>query len=89
MTARYVLLRIEDDQEADDLLRDLALYPHAPLLSPVQENTVSVEVVPGLDVGDEHRSFLPGDPHGLDLETAIGWSYERGAQLAAEWETAL
>lgn len=38
--ARYVLLRIEDEAEADDLIRDMIEYPHAPLLTPVQENIV-------------------------------------------------
>lgn len=85
--AKYVLLRIEDDREADALLRGLAMDPTNPLLA-LGGVGVHAEVVPGLDAGDEHSSFLPGDPHGLSLETAIGWSYQRGSELAAEWEAA-
>lgn len=87
MTARYVLLKIDDDREADALLWGLAMDPTCPLLA-LGGVGVHVEVVPGLDAGDEHRSVVPGDPHGLSLETAIGWAYERGPQLAAEWEAA-
>lgn len=83
--SRYVLLRLEDDQEADHLLRDLALAPSVPLRT-WQNHRVAVEVVPGLDAGDAERPFGAEDPHGLDLLTAIGWSYERGPELAGEWE---
>lgn len=86
--SKYVLLRIEDDQEADDLLRELATAATPFVRSPRTDDVIHVEVVPGLDAGDEHSSFLPGDPHGLSLETAVGWAYERGPELAAEWEAA-
>lgn len=88
MTARYVLLRIANDVEADRFLLDLARYPSDPLLSPVQENTVHVEVVPGIDASDAERSFgTPGWSDSLTLEAVVRWSCERGPVLAAEWET--
>jgi hypothetical protein len=75
--ARYVLLRVGDDGEADLLLRDIAAHPHSPLLTPTQENTVSVEVVPDLD------------PMEKRLRTHLRNSYERAGRLAAEWEADL
>lgn len=36
----FVLLRIEDDDEAQRLLDDMQEYPGEPLLTPSQENTV-------------------------------------------------
>lgn len=85
--AKYLLLRVDDDSQADDLLRDLNRYPNQPLLTPVQENTVRVELVPGLDAGDERPE---GDVFGErwdDLATAVRRSYLRAGELAAEWET--
>jgi hypothetical protein len=41
---KFVLLRIENDDEALDLLGDMAEYPDDPLLTPVQENTVHATV---------------------------------------------
>jgi hypothetical protein len=80
--ARYVLLRVGDDVEADLLLRDIAAHPHAPLLTPSQENTVSVEVVPDLDPMDAGA----GEKR---LRTHLRNSYERAGRLAAEWEADL
>lgn len=80
--ARYVLIRIEDDDEADLFLRDVAAHPHSDLLTPSQENAVSVEVVPDLDPMDERT----GEKR---LRTHLRNSYERAGQLAAEWEAEL
>lgn len=85
--SKYVLLKVDDDREADRLLLSLALFPHAPLIN-ATDDVIHVEVVPGLDAGDEQHPVIPGDPHGLDLATAIGWSYQRGSELAAEWGAA-
>lgn len=41
----FVLLRIEDDDEAQRLLDDMQEYPGSPLLTPVQENTVHATLV--------------------------------------------
>lgn len=43
--ARYVLLRIDDDAQAADLLTDMADYPDADLLTPSQEHQVHAEVI--------------------------------------------
>jgi len=40
----FVLLRIEDDDEARELIEDMREYPGEPLLTPVQENTVCATV---------------------------------------------
>lgn len=36
----FILLRIEDDTEAQELIEDTADYPGDPLLTPTQEHTV-------------------------------------------------
>lgn len=36
--AKFVLLRIENDQEAQRLIEDMTAYPNNPLLTPSQEN---------------------------------------------------
>ncbi len=89
--ARYVLLRIEDDREADDLLRDIAANPHSPLLTPSQENTVSVEVVPDIDPSDYRvKTNVPieatNEERARGLRTVLRKSYLRASELAAEWE---
>jgi len=48
----WVLLSIEDDAEARRLIEDMAEYPDHPLLSPIQENTVSAVVVTTLGGGE-------------------------------------
>lgn len=85
--ARYVLLRVADDSEADDLLGDVVLHPYAPLLSPGMQAPVHVELVSAVD---------PSDVFGDDrasaelrrLREALTDSYERGHRLALEWEGA-
>lgn len=89
--ARYILLRIEDDREADDLLRDIALYPHSPLLTPTQENTVSVEIVPDVDPSDyQAKTYVPmeatNEERARGLRAVLRKSYLRSSQLATEWE---
>lgn len=94
--ARYVLLRIEDDDQADDLLRDIALNPRTPLLTPLFENEVLAEVVPDLDPSDflPDRSYLGllSDTHpsrARGLRAVLRQSYARSACLASEWEASL
>ncbi len=92
--ARYVLLRIEDDTEAGLLLRDVVAYPHAPLLTPSQENPVMVEVVPDLDEADfrpDRTSLSRGDPEdrARGLRAVLRRSYLRASELAVEWEATL
>ncbi|MDN5932673.1 MAG: hypothetical protein L0I24_16680 [Pseudonocardia sp.] len=91
--ARYVLLRIEDDREADDLLRDVALYPRSSLLTPTQENAVSVEVVPDIDPSDYRaKTNVPieatNEERARGLRAVLRKSYLRASELAAEWEAA-
>ena len=43
--ARYVLLRIEDDDQAADLITDMAVYPDGDILTPSQEHHVHATVV--------------------------------------------
>jgi len=43
----FVLLRIEDDTEAERLVQDMFDYPDSPLLTPTLENTVYATVVYG------------------------------------------
>jgi hypothetical protein len=43
--ARYVLIRIESDVEADRLIEDARDYPDNPILTPSQENDVHATVV--------------------------------------------
>src|SRR5438105_13637943 len=43
--SKYVLLRIDDDAEADRLVEDAAEYPDSPVLTPCLENTVMASVV--------------------------------------------
>jgi len=91
--AKYVLLRIADDAEADLLLRDIALHPHSPLLTPRRAGAVWVEVVPDLDEGDfrpGRASFTSGRGDSVDrargLRAVLRRSYLRASKLAAEWE---
>lgn len=89
--ARYVLLRIEDDDEADALLRDLVLAPNSPLLTPRHEHPVHVELVPSVDTSDLRRDGIGVLPHTRSGERAgllsfVAASYERANELAAEWE---
>lgn len=42
--ARYILLRIPDDQQAELLIQDMADYPEADLLTPSQENSVHAKI---------------------------------------------
>ncbi len=92
--ARYVLLRIEDDDEADDLLRDMARYPQSDLLTPCLENTVHAEVVPDLDPSDFWAAYLPSveadnEKRRRDLMAELRRSYERAGELAAAAEAEL
>ena len=43
--AEYVLLRIEDERSARELVRDIENNPSIPLLSPSQENEVYAVVI--------------------------------------------
>lgn len=43
--AEYVLLRIENEEDARTLVKDIENNPAAPLLSPSQENAVYVTVI--------------------------------------------
>jgi hypothetical protein len=45
MTATYVLLRIESESQADDLLSDMREVVGGQLLTPTYENPVGAEVV--------------------------------------------
>lgn len=87
--ARYVLLRIDDDEEADDLLRDVVTAPTSPLLTPRFERSVHVEIVPGIDAGDRTRDIQPALQLNSKYERAdVLWlvrdSYKRAHQLADE-----
>jgi hypothetical protein len=88
--ARYVLLRIEDDDEADTLLRDLAVAPNSPLLTPRYENPVHVELVPSVDTSDLRNNTIGAPPtrsgERAGLLSFVAASYQRGHELAAEWE---
>lgn len=42
---KYVLLRIEDDVEAERLVEDMADYADCPILTPCQENMVYATLV--------------------------------------------
>lgn len=42
--AKYVLLNFEDDDAADQFVKDCTDYPDAPILTPVQENEVKAFV---------------------------------------------
>lgn len=71
---RYVLLRIDDDTEADRLLEDLAVYPDSDLLTPCQENQV--------------HAVLVGEVTGSAVSEVLGSvlaSYERALELRAQW----
>ncbi len=92
--SRYVLLRIADDAEADDLLRDMAMWPASDLLTPCQENTVHAEVVPDMDPGDFWAAYLPSveaddEKRRRDLMAELRRSYERASELAAAAEAEL
>lgn len=87
--ARYVLLRIEDDEEADDLLRDVVTAPNAPLLTPRFERVVHVELVPGVDTSDlrnHHVIVVPPTRDGerKGLLSFVAASYKRANELADE-----
>jgi hypothetical protein len=87
--ARYVLLRIDDDEEADDLLRDLVTAPTSPLLTPRFERPVHVEVVPGIDAGDRTTTNSWGlirlsKDERPGLVSFVRDSYRRATQLAEE-----
>lgn len=43
--ARHILLEIANNKEADQLVADILAHPGKPLLSPVQENEVHVQVI--------------------------------------------
>lgn len=91
--SRYVLLRIEDDTEADWLLEDITRYPHQPLLTPSQENPVMVEIVPDLDPSDSVARRNAGTPLTDDdrargLRQVLRATYKRAGILAAEAEAA-
>jgi hypothetical protein len=42
---KYILLRVNNDAEAQRLIEDATEYPDSPLLTPCQENPVHAEVV--------------------------------------------
>lgn len=90
--ARYVLLRLDDDEEADDFLRDLVVAPNAPLLTPRFERPVHVEIVPGVDPGDRTRdnswSFIAlSKDERPGLVSFVRESYRRATALADEDQT--
>lgn len=86
--ARYVLLRIEDDEEADDFLRDLAIAPNSPLLTPRFEHPVHVELVPGVDTSDLRSNTIGVPPtregERRGLLSFVAASYKRANELADE-----
>jgi hypothetical protein len=64
--AKFVLLRIENETEAQWLIDDAATYPESPILTPSQENAVHAQIV----------SVTNADPpalHAADTEPAVGW----------------
>lgn len=93
MIARYVLLRIDDDAEADHLLRDLVTRPYQGLLTPGWHTQVHAELVPDLDPGDFSRDELgippESDPsRARGLRAVLRQSYLRASKLVDEWEAA-
>lgn len=72
--ATYILLRIEDDAEADDLLCDVVTFPHSPLLTPTLQHTVHAEIVAELDPSDGRESLL----------AMVRRSFDRAGELAAQ-----
>lgn len=91
--ARYLLLRIDDDAEADHLLHDLVTQPYGALLTPGRHQPVHAELVPDFDPGDFSRDELgiPPESHparARGLRAVLRRSYLRASELADEWETA-
>ena len=88
--ARYVLLRIDDDHEADRLLLTLALFPGDPLLTSTGD-AFSAEVVPDIDPSD-FRAKAASHIEATNKERARGLravlrqSYLRASELAEKWE---
>lgn len=79
---RYILLRVEDDDEADLLLQDIMVWPSSPLLSPCQEHMVSVELVADIDPSDQSLELSRPS---WSLQDAVRASVVRADELAAEW----
>jgi hypothetical protein len=83
--SRYVLLRVDDDDEADTLLRDLVTQPHLPLLTPDTVSRVHVELVPDIDTGDLGGfDCIPGSDTRHALARAVLETYQRAGELAAD-----
>jgi hypothetical protein len=70
---RYVLLKIEDDAQAELLIRDTAVWPDSDLLSPCQENRVGATIV-------DLSALAFTDRNG------IGQSYREYSTAAADYE---
>lgn len=88
--ARYVLLRIADDREADDLLRGIAAHPDVPVLA-FSGLGVHAEVVPDIDPSDfwsktGYSLWATDRERARKLRAVLCQSYERAFQLADEWE---
>jgi hypothetical protein len=87
--SRYVLLRVDNDEEADYFLRALVFHAGHDLMSPVEDRPVGIELVADLDPSDARTvstsQFGAGERD--DIRSAVRRSYERAHELAAEWET--
>jgi hypothetical protein len=58
----FVVLRIEDDDEARTLVEDFARYPGSPLLTPGLEHEVYVTVESSLSGLDDLKTMRPEPP---------------------------
>lgn len=85
--AAYILLRVEDVDEAAALLGDMACHPNLPLIAPASGVVVHAEVVAGVDRADipaftnTHINGYP-DPERA-LQAAVKESYYRSGLLAS------
>ena len=80
MTASYILLRCEVEEEADALLGELAAYPNLPLRAPLSGKNVHVGLVGGVSAEDIPDNCTKGSA----LAAAVMWSWCHARELAAE-----
>jgi hypothetical protein len=82
--ARYILLRVQDNHDADQLLADLVLSNDEPLLSPGMQHPVRVELaccIRDIDDGMQRDGAIPFKSISLRVRD----SYDRAQELAYEW----
>lgn len=89
--ARYILLRVADDTEADELLLDLAMHPEMGIRTGYIGASVHAELVNAIDAGDtDYSTTLGGVGQTVEkddsLQEYIRASYRRAYSLCTQFD---